>query len=46
MVDSVLTDWFGNPTGIKLYDLYGNYRTIMGPALVFHCSGGFGSFKV
>jgi len=46
MVDSVLTDMNGNPTGIKVYDLYGNYRTIMGPGLVYHCSGGFGSFAV
>jgi hypothetical protein len=46
MVDSVVTDLFGDPMGITLYDLYGNYRTIMGPGLVFHCSGGFASFKV
>ncbi len=46
MVDSVLTDAQGNPIGIKLYDLYGKYRTINGPGLIFHCSGGFGSFVV
>ena len=45
MVDSVVTDANGNPTGIVVYDLFGTYRTIMGPDVVYHCSGGFESFK-
>jgi len=44
-VDAVLTDAAGNPTGIRLYDPHGSFRTITNLDVIYFCSGGFAYFN-
>jgi hypothetical protein len=46
VVEAVLTDGRGKPSGIKLYNAYGFEVTVHDPALVYFCSGGFAAYHV
>jgi hypothetical protein len=46
VVESVLTDTQGTPTGIQLYNPWGFEVTVHNPALIYFCSLGYGAFKV
>jgi hypothetical protein len=45
VVEAVLTDGNGKPTGIKLYNPWGYEVTIHSADLIYFCSGGFASFQ-
>ncbi len=45
-VDTVLTDADGHPTGLRLWDPHGNYRTITNLDVIYFCSGAFAYFNL
>jgi hypothetical protein len=46
VVEAVLTDANGTPTGIQLYNPWGFEVTINNPSLIYYCSLGVGTFQV